>query len=259
MIVIEIDPVAFSAGPLVVRWYGITVALATALVVVWAWRASKDAGISQEAISTVVLFAIPLAIIMSRLVHVVDKLVYYFRHPGEIIGFEGLSVYGAILGAALAMWLVSRFKAFPLGKLVDLIAPGAILAQALGRVGCIMNGCCYGKTTSVPWAFIYSNTNSYATKGIPVHPTHLYELIWDLAVFGVLWQLRGRLRPEGSLFLVYLTAYSLGKFVITFFREGTIICGGLYQAQVIAVVVLAVLIPVLAYRTRWIGSKDYSN
>lgn len=255
MIIIELDPVAFAVGPLAVRWYGIIVALATALAVIWAWRASKGTEISQEAVYTVILCAIPLAVIISRLVHVIDKLDYYLRHPGGIVGFEGLSVYGAILGASLALWLVSRFKAFSFGRLADLIAPGAILAQALGRVGCIINGCCYGKTTSVPWAFVYTHPNSYAPKGVPVHPTHLYELIWDLIVFGILWLLRRRLRPEGSLFLVYLAAYSAGKFVISFFREGTVIWGMLYQSQIIAIVVLAIVVPLLAYRARWMKTE----
>ena len=227
------------------------IVLAIAMVVVWTWRASKGTDISRETIYTVSLIAIPLAVIMSRLVHVIDKLDYYFRHPAQIFTFEGLSVYGAILGVSLALWLVSKYKAFSFGKVADLIAPGAILAQAIGRVGCIMNGCCYGVATSVPWAFVYTHPNSYAPKGVPVHPTHLYELIWDLILFGILWLLRGRLRPDGSLFLVYLAAYSVGKFTVSFFREGTTILDGLYQAQVIAVIVLTITVPLLAYRARW--------
>ena len=139
--------------------------------------------------------------------------------------------------------------------MADLVAPGVILAQAIGRVGCTINGCCYGAPTSLPWGVIYTHPASYAPLGVAIHPTQVYELIFCLIVFAVLLKLRGRLKPDGSIFLIYLSLYSLWRIGIDFLREGIPFLFGLDQAQVIGIIVLAITIPILAYRTRWIKAE----
>ena len=252
MITIGMNPVAFSIGPFSVRWYGIMVVLAIVVIVVWALRGAKRAGFSEELILTAALWGIPAGIVFSRLLQVVDNLDYYIVHPGQIVGLEGLTIFGAILGATLAIWAYSKVKkGFSFGVFADLIAPGVVLAQAVGRIGCTINGCCYGMATTLPWGFVYTHPDSYAPLGVAVHPTMVYELLWDLFVFAVLLRLRGRLRPDGSLFLVYLATYSVGKFAIHFLREGTAFIGPLQEAQFLSLLVLAVTVPLLACRTRW--------
>ncbi len=250
MITIDIDPVVFAS----IRWYGIFLALAIAVIVVWAWRAAKRAGISEEVIYTGALYAIPAGIVVSRLLHLIDLQVTgrenYFVHPGRIIGLEGLTIFGAILGATLATWVYSRMKGLSFGRLVDLAAPGIVLGQAIGRVGCTINGCCYGTPTNLPWGFVYLHENSYAPLGVPFHPTTVYEIFCHLIIFGVLLGLRGRLKPDGSLFLIYFTLFSIVRFSLSFLRDGTAFLGGFQQAQIIALLVLAVTIPLLALKTR---------
>jgi phosphatidylglycerol:prolipoprotein diacylglycerol transferase len=258
LITIGVSPIAFWN----VRWYGIMVALAVVVVVLWLmWEVRRGAKLSYDTILTAALVGIPSGVIISRLLYLVDMWVSH-RDPGPIIGASGLTIWGAVLGATLGIWIYSRFSHFRFGYLADLLAPAAPLAQVVGRVGCILNGCCYGTETSLPWGIVYTKESSYGyaasqalPEGMGLHPTQLYEIIYLLIIFGVLLQLRGRFKPDSSLFLIYLSLYSLWRIGIDFLREGTPFLFGLHQAQVIGIIVLAIAVPVLALRTRWVGRK----
>jgi phosphatidylglycerol:prolipoprotein diacylglycerol transferase len=252
LINIGISPIAFWG----VRWYGIMVALAVVVVMLWTlWQVRRGAKLSYDTILTAALIGIPSGVIVSRLLHVIDMWDYYSLYPGQIVGASGLTIYGAILGATLGIWIYSKLSHFKFGYFGDLVAPGVILAQAVGRVGCTLNGCCYGITTSLPWGIVYTHPESYAPLGIAVHPTTIYEIIYLLIIFGVLFKLRGRFKPDGSLFLIYLSLYAMWRLGIDFIREGTPFILGLHQAQVISIIVLAIAVPTLALRTRWVKQK----
>jgi phosphatidylglycerol:prolipoprotein diacylglycerol transferase len=251
LITVSVSPIAF----LNVRWYGIMIALAVVVLVLWTlWQVRKGANLSYDTVITAALVAIPSGIIMSRLLHVVDRWGYYIANPGQLIGFSGLTIYGAILGAALGIWIYSKFSNFQFGYFADLVAPAVILAQAVGRVGCTLNGCCYGVEAPawLPWSVVYTHPESYAPLGVAVHPTQIYELVFCLIGFAVLLRLRGHLKPDGSLFLIYLSLYSMWRVGIGFLREGTPFLLGLHQAQVIGIIVLLIAIPILVLRTRWV-------
>jgi phosphatidylglycerol:prolipoprotein diacylglycerol transferase len=264
LITISINPIAFTIGGASVRWYGIMVALAVAVVVLWTlWAVKREAKLSYETVITAALVGIPSGIIFSKLLHVIDMWDYYTANPGLIWGFAGLAIWGAVLGATLGVWIYSKFRNLQFGYLVDLVAPGIILAQAVGRVGCTINGCCYGVPTSLPWGVIYTHPESYGyaaslalPEGMGLHPTQVYEIIFCLIVFVVLLRLRGHFKPDGSLFLIYLSAYSLWRIGIDFLREGTSFLFGLHQAQVIGIVVLLIAVPIMVMRTRWVKAES---
>jgi phosphatidylglycerol:prolipoprotein diacylglycerol transferase len=257
LITISVNPIAFTIGDISVRWYGVMVALAVVELILWmVWRIRRGADISYDSVITVALIAIPSGIIISRLLHIIDLWSFYMANPRLLLDFEGLTIWGAILGATLGIWIYSRFTDFKFGYFMDVITPGVLLAQAIGRVGCTINGCCYGNECSLPWCVIYTNPNSYAPVGVAVHPTQLYELAFLLAVFGVLFWLRKRFRPDGSLFMIYLGLYSAWRLGIGFLREGTNFLFGLQQAQVIGIIVLLIVIPLLVLRTRWVKKED---
>jgi phosphatidylglycerol:prolipoprotein diacylglycerol transferase len=275
LIAIGINPIV-TIGPVSVRWYGIMVALAIVAIVLWMlWQVKRGANLSYDTILTGALVGIPSGVVISKLLHVIDYIVIsklhpelvnhivdYTQHPEQIFGGGGLTIFGAVLGAALGIWVYSRFSRFQFGYVADLVAPGVILAQAIGRVGCTINGCCYGVPTSLPWGVIYNNPDSFAysaslalPEGMGLHPTQPYELIFCLIVFTVLLKLRGRFKPDGSIFLIYLSLYSLWRIGIDFLRAGTPFLLGLHQAQVIGIIVLAITIPLLVYKTRWIEAE----
>jgi len=252
MITININPVAFSIGAFDVRWYGIMVVLAVVAVIAISLREAKRVGLAGEHIYSVGLWAIIGGVIVSRLLHVIDKWSYYMANPAQIIGFEGLTVYGAVLGALLAVLIYCWVKKLSFWLIGDVIAPGAILGQAIGRIGCIMNGCCYGLPTSLPWGVVYTNPGSYCPLGEPFQPTQMYHLIWNLIGFGILWSLRRRLKPQGSLFLLYLALYAAGDLGIRFVRAGEPFRSGMFfnmqQAQLIGILILVVTVPWLIVR-----------
>jgi phosphatidylglycerol:prolipoprotein diacylglycerol transferase len=255
LITIGVNPIAFTIGDISIRWYGVMVALAVVVLILWAvWRIRRGADISYDTIITVALIAIPSGIIISRLLHIIDLWGFYMANPGMLWGFGGLTIWGAILGATLGIWVYSRFTSFNFGYFMDLLAPGVLLAQAVGRVGCTINGCCYGAEAPawLPWSVVYTHPESYAPLGIAVHPTQPYEIIFLLISFGVLFGLRRHLKPEGSLFLIYLSLYSVWRLGIGFLRDGTDFLFGLHQAQVVGIVVLLIVIPILVLRTRWV-------
>ena len=245
---IGINPVAFGFGPFEVRWYGIMVVLAVVAIIIITLLEAKRVGISEEHIYSVALWAVIGGVVVSRLVHVIDKWDYYVAHPEQITRFEGLSVYGAVIGALLAVLIYAWVKKLSFWQLGDVVAPGAILGQAIGRIGCILNGCCYGLPTSMPWAVIYTNPRSYAPLGLPIHPTQIYHLLWNLVAFGIIWGLRRRLKPQGSLFLSYLALYAVGDLGIRFVRVGEPFLFGIQQAQLIGIVILLVTVPWLIIR-----------
>jgi phosphatidylglycerol:prolipoprotein diacylglycerol transferase len=152
-------------------------------------------------------------------------------------------------------------KDFPLGRFLDVVMPAAVLAQAIGRIGCTINGCCYGIPTSLPWGLVYTQEESVylllgEPQGVPVHPTQVYELLGDLVIFGILWKLRGRLKPEGSLTLVYFILYPLLKFSVHFLRAGTPFFFGLQEAQFVSLLVLAVAVVLFIWsKVHWVTKE----
>jgi len=259
LITIGVNPIAFTIGEISVRWYGVMIALAVVVLILWmVWQIRRGADISYDSLLTVALIAIPSGIIISRLLHIIDLWGFYIANPGLLWGFGGLTIWGAILGATLGIWIYSRFTDFKYGYFMDVIAPGVLLAQAVGRVGCTINGCCYGMAAPVwlPWSVVYTHPDSYAPLGIAVHPTQPYEIIFLLIVFGVLFWLRKRFQPEGSLFLIYLSMYSIWRLGLGFLRDGTDFLFGLQQAQVIGIIVLLIVIPMLVLRTRWVKGEN---
>lgn len=255
MISIDINPIAFSLGSTPVRWISIMFAAAAAVAVVWAIRAGSKASFPPALKLKLAISGVVGGVVGARVVHVIDEFNFYVAHPSRIFGVEGLATYGAILGAILAIWVVSRVHRFSFASFADALVPGALLAQAVGRIGCTINGCCYGSPTTLPWGLVYTNPNSSAPLGISTQPAVVYELLFELVLFIAVWKLRGKLRPSGSVFLFYLAAYSVGRFFITATRDpnsqGPLFFGWLMSAQIIAAMIAVTTIPLLIARTRW--------
>ncbi|MCK4263133.1 MAG: prolipoprotein diacylglyceryl transferase [Dehalococcoidia bacterium] len=254
MFTIGVDPVAFTIGSYPVRWYGIMVAVAVATLLVIFSREAKRRSISEDFVYNIFLWGVVGGLVMSRVVHVVDYLVTHPGEPMQILNFSGLGLYGAILGAVLGVWVYCRVRKIPWSNMAvvgDAVAVGGPLAQAIGRLGCTINGCCYGRPSSLPWAVVYTHPQSFCgLKGVPLHPTQVYFLLWNLVVFAVVWRMRSWTKPQGCLFLLYLCLYCVGDFALRFFRVNDPFLLGLQQGQVISVAVLSVALALFILKIR---------
>lgn len=249
MLEIGADPIAFNLGFIEVRWYGIMVVLAVLSIVAISLLEARRRKIDVDHIYNLTVWSVISAVLFARLFHVIDNFSYYVQHPLQILtNFEGLAVYGAVFGILLASIIYCRVKKLRFWTMGDVIAPGALVGMAVGRVGCLLNGCCYGLPADLPWSIVYTNPDSYAPLGIPMHPTQIYHIVWNLVAFGIIWGLRKHVRPDGVLFLLYLAFYAAGDLTVRFFRVGEPFLFGMQQAQVIGILILIITVPWIVAR-----------
>lgn len=255
-------------GPIPIRAYalcimtGIIVALAISL------RRYAARGGNPDTVWDAAIVAIPAGIVGGRLYHVITDHDKYFgegKDPWKAFNISagGLGIIGAVALGALAVWAMMRHKKLPLAPLADAVAPTIILAQGIGRLGNYFNQELYGAETNVPWALdIYYRVNdagNYApltgrSTGeviASVHPTFLYELIWNVAMFFVLIWADKRFRlGRGSVFWLYVASYTLGRFFIELMRrdEATHILGLRVNTWVSAILFIVAVVVFLRQR-----------
>lgn len=239
-------------GPVPINWYGLGAVLgfvvAAALVFRWARRSS----VTHSQLESLLVWIGIGVVAGARLYYVAQNQPGdYFAHPWRILEVweGGLAFFGGLLGAILAAYLYARRKQLLFGEVSDLFAPAIPIGGAIGRIACGLDGMDYGTSTSLPWGVIYTNPNSYAPLDfIARHPVQFYELIGDLLIAMILLRLRARWR-HGRLFLLYLTLFSILRFVLFFFRGNVpVVAFGLKNAQWTALAILAVALPLLALR-----------
>jgi phosphatidylglycerol:prolipoprotein diacylglycerol transferase len=239
MITISIDPIIFNIGHFALRWYSLILTIA---IIVGVWLTAREAerkGFKKDDIYDAAVWIIIAGLIGARLFHVLDHWSdEYAGNPihALYIWEGGLAIWGAVVGGLIAAALVSWRRGWQFPKLLDAGAPGVVLAQAIGRIACVITGDAMGKPTNGPFGFAYTSPNALVPQlGVYYTPMPVYELIVNLEIFAVLWQLRKRNWPDGRLFLVYLTVYSLERFFLAFTSSYQILAFGLTQSQIIAI------------------------
>jgi phosphatidylglycerol:prolipoprotein diacylglycerol transferase len=256
MIHIGMNPNVFTVGSRPMSWHGLLTGVAVLAAVILVVRLAKEKKVALEDVYSTALWGIVGGIIGARLFHVIDKWDYYGNHLLQALRFweGGLSLYGALVGGFVFGIAYAAIRRLPLGQLADLAAPGMVLAQAIGRVGCLINGDSYGTPTSLPWGVIYTNPNAADTTllGPPArHPVVAYEIIWDLLILALLLRLRKRLKKDWMLFLIYAPLYAVGRFGLDFLRgDETAVLGPFHQAQVISLIIIVVAVPLLIWLAR---------
>jgi len=187
----------------------------------------------------------------------------------------GIAIYGAIIGGFIGCvtymtirnsdWFLNLWRKrlgflgeaqkAPLpgiGHLADLTAPALLIAMAIGRIGDIINGEHCALATRLPWGVVYSQDNfaAQACGGFASHPAVVYELLFDLALLLVIWPMRHRLRPQGMTFALYGALYSTGRFFISFLRVESNNYWIFNEAQIVALAVVIITIPLLVYKAQ---------
>ncbi len=212
-------PIFVELGPLTIRWYGVCVALGFLAAFALFRRRAKRAGLGADLATNLLLLLFGAGLIGARAWYVAR----YWReefvdNPREIFMLQhgGLVFLGGFFAAMAALWVWSRMKRIPLAPVADALAPCLALGQVFGRVGCFMNGCCYGRVSDAPWA-IAPNAPP-AVAGIPRHPTQLYEALGLLDLTLALIFMQRFQRYPGQIAWSYALLYAILRFSVEFFR-----------------------------------------
>ncbi len=207
-----------------------------------ATRRARRAGIPGERIADVTLWLMVGAILGARVVYVTTYWKQEFADQPFVevfmIQHGGLVYYGGLIGAVLAGVIAIQRLKLPLWKTADIFAPSIALGSVFGRLGCLLNGCCYGRACDLPWAITFTNPQSgqYSNTplGVPLHPTQIYDALLNLLLYFFLaWMFR-RKQFDGQIFATYLILYAVFRSVVEYFRgdyPGDHIHAGLTSAQ----------------------------
>ncbi|MEG4023260.1 prolipoprotein diacylglyceryl transferase [Microcoleus sp. S13C4] len=237
-------PIIFQLGPLAIRWYGLLIASAVLIGVSLSQYLAEKRRVNPELLGDLAIWLVLGAIPCARIYYVAFEWQQYSQRPEDIIAIwkGGIAIHGAILGGTIAALIFAKIQRVSFWQLADLIAPSAILGQAIGRWGNFFNSEAFGSPTDLPWKLYIppnSRPSTYANFEY-FHPTFLYESLWNLTVFGLLLtlffrDLQGKIRLKtGALFLVYIAAYSSGRVWIEGLRTDSLMFGPLRAAQMVS-------------------------
>lgn len=218
------NPVFWKVGSLEIRWYGIMIAIGFLAAVGLAVKRAKKTGFDAELVPNLSFWIILGGFTMARALYVILNWQNYVSHPIEIIRIDhgGIVYYGGLVGGALATFLYARRRKISFWRLADLMTPSLVLAHAFGRVGCFINGCCYGRACSLPWGVEYAITTVVgwgpgAPIG-PVHPTQLYEAAFLFYLCVALIFIDATKKFQGQTLASYGLLYSMFRFCVEFWR-----------------------------------------
>ena len=259
MLTISVDPIAFTIGSLEIRWYGIMAALGVASLLGIMLREVKRRGMTRD-IYSIFFWGVVGGLVGGRLAYVIYYWERFMANPREIFGFQGLAQLGMIVGivvAALIYMGATRMRFSTLLTIGDVFMVGALLALALGRVGCTLNGCCYGQPSPsdfFPLAVMYSPRDTIPPQywNVPLYPTQIYHVFWNLIVFAIVWLIRGKFKPAGSLVFFGFSLYAIGDLALRFLRgdRGAILFWGLDNPQVVDFALIVIFLPWLIFKLR---------
>lgn len=247
--------IAFQLGPFVIRWYGILIAIGVIMTIAVAIVEARRRGENQEHVLNAALIVVPMGLIGARLYHVIDQWDLYRQDPALIIGGAGLGIFGAVIGGAIGLIIYTKWKKLSTLRWMDIVAPGLILAQAIGRWGNFFNQELYGYPTDMPWA-IYID-HAHRLPGYEsfsrFHPLFLYESLWNFFGFIFLMILSRKFKNrllDGDIFFFYTIYYSVGRFFLERFKIDVWTIAGVPTAQWISGFLIIASVAVIIYR-RW--------
>ena len=269
---IELSRVAFRLFGVPIYWYGIIISLAFVACVLWAMRDAKRFGYEPDTVIDLVLVAIPICIVSARLFFVVFSWDMFKDNLLEIFNIRhgGLAIWGGIIGAVISGTIIVKWKKLQTLKFFDFAIVYVPLGQAIGRWGNFFNQEAFGTNTTLPWGMTSPEVKQYLTNNLdslhaqnvivypdlPVHPTFLYESIWNLALFGFLYFMRGKKKFDGQIFCLYFIGYGIARAFIETLRTDALMIGNLRIAIVMSVLgIIAFTIYMFVLRNRALNNS----
>jgi phosphatidylglycerol:prolipoprotein diacylglycerol transferase len=255
-----VHPIAFYLGSLPVRWYGVMMALAFLAGLWTATLRAHRVNISSETVSDTTLWLMLGSIVGARFVYVTTywKTEFAGQPFAEVFMIQhgGLVYYGGLIGATVAGIIYFRWKKLPLWKMTDVFAPSVALGSVFGRIGCLLNGCCYGRACDLPWAIHFPA--DHETHGAAVHPTEIYDALLNLILYIFLAWLFRRKKFDGQIFAAYLIIYAVFRSIAESFRgdyPADHVHAGLTSAQLVSLPIFVAGLALMFFLSRRTETK----
>lgn len=241
-----------TIGSVTIHGYGLMIGLGVMAALLLGDYRSKKFGLNGDHIYGMTFSAVILGFVAARILFIITEWENFLQNPMQYLAGAGFVVYGGIIGGALTVYGFCKIKKISMLEYLDLMIPSVALAQALGRVGCFLAGCCYGRETDSCLGVVFTNSD-FAPNGVKVLPTQLFMAGGDLILMAILLWYASKRPMRGRTSMLYLILYSIGRFAIEFLRNddrGTV--GMLSTSQFIAIFTLiagivgfAVIVPKL--------------
>lgn len=227
----------FTIGPVTIYGYGVMVALSIVAAYLLSEYRAKKKGLDYECIFTLAIWCLVSGAIGSKLLFFITIFDEVVKNPAIILDFQnGFVVYGGILGGILGGYGYCRYKKWNFWEYFDMVMPQIALAQGIGRIGCFLAGCCYGRETTSSIGIVFQKS-AYAPNHVKLVPTQLFSSAFDFGLFAALLLLDKKKKAHGQVAAAYLILYSIGRFIIEFYRgdaeRGSV--GSLSTSQFIAI------------------------
>lgn len=219
-------PKLIDFGNFFLPTYGVMIALAF-LTALWVTnKLGKEAGLNSELVTNLGIYCALAGLAGAKLLMYAFDFKYFADHPGEIFSRSTLQAAGVFQGGLVLAIIFAifymRHNKMPILTTSDAFAPGIAIGHAIGRIGCLAAGCCWGARCDRPWAIVFRNPDAYALVGVPLgvplHPAQIYEMATEGLLFWLLWSYHHKEHRPGRILAAYLIFSSVARFVIEFFR-----------------------------------------
>ncbi len=246
----NVNRVAFTIFGLDVMWYGVLIGIGMIIAMAYGLCEVRKTKMSQDDFLNMAIIAFPCAIVGARLYYVSFNFKEYLGDLSSVFAIRqgGLAIYGGIIAAALVILIYCRVKKINIGIPFDILAVGLPIGQAVGRWGNFVNGEAYGRATSLPWAM---SIGDYAKT---VHPTFLYESIWNVLGVILILCFKKHKKFEGELFCLYMLWYGIGRFLIEGLRTDSLYLGIFRVSQLVSLALIILGSTIIIYKR-----KKYKN
>ena len=248
----NISKVAFRIFGIEIYWYAILIVSAICLALIIFKKRDGLYKIKFSDILDLTLYLIPISIISARLYYIIFNLGYYLQNPSEIFNIRsgGIAIYGAVIGGIITCFVFCKKREIRLLDLLDYMAPGLVLGQAIGRWGNFINIEAYGTYTNSLLKMGIIENGAY----IEVHPTFLYESLACFAIFIILLIIKNKRKFSGQIAFTYLGLYSMQRFFVEGLRADSLMIGNIRISQILSVIIFAVSL--IIYIIKW---KNFNN
>lgn len=236
------NPVAFSIFGIDVMWYGVLISTGVLIGVLIALKEAKRTGFKEDNLIDFLLYAIPLGIVGARAYYVIFSLDFYSQNLSQIINIRngGLAIHGAVIAGVITAILFCKKRKIHVLELIDLVIPSLILGQSIGRWGNFVNQEAHGGPTDLPWGIMIN--------GQKVHPTFLYESIFNILIFiFLIWFRKYKKANDGQVFGLYLILYSAVRYFVEGLRTDSLMFMGMRVAQLISIALIILGAALLLY------------